>query len=77
MDAKMRQGAIVERAQSIQAKADAEKRDITPQEAAEIEQLLAEFDRLDQQDDLQADAAYYAKLRSRLNKAASGKLDRR
>jgi hypothetical protein len=61
-------GAVAGLASAILAKADAEKRDLTDVESAEIEKLCDEFDQLEARGD--DDALYFARLKLRL---ASGR----
>lgn len=69
--AQARLGAIVDEMQAIQAKADAAHRDLTEAEAGAINALAEEFDAIDT--GAKGDALYYAKLKSQLASAASGR----
>ena len=73
MDARTRLGQIVDEAQAIQAKADAARRDLTEVEAAKIDALCNEFDRLEGELDTKPDATYFAKQKLRLSAAGSGR----
>lgn len=62
---KVRMGEIVSEAQAIIARAEAQRRDISPAENAQVNRLLAEYDKLEA-GGVQDDVLYFRKLRLKL-----------
>ena len=66
-DALFRMGQISERAGMIVAQAEQQSRDITQDESDEIDRLILEFERLDDQGE--PDAVYYARIKLKIASA--------